>query len=154
MIWSWYTSRWWVGCYIWYNVTAHPVYQSPYCWDACSISHMLNSLLLIAFIHRLILGPHSVHGWRKHSHNKNSIKTDQKWPLIKWLHLAFYETKLIKFWVNSISFSNDFQWYVKHMISISMHHICQHKTEFKHLRTYISEKGILSEFRDILVENI
>jgi len=52
-IWSWYTGRWWVGCYIWYseegtgrgrsplrpllavpNVTAHhqrPVYQSPYC---------------------------------------------------------------------------------------------------------------------------
>ena len=55
IIWSWYTDRWWVDCYIWYskdgtgrrrspprpilavpNVTAHPssasvVYQSPYC---------------------------------------------------------------------------------------------------------------------------
>ena len=67
IIWSWYTGRSWVGCYIWYsekgtrrgrsppgsslyqNVTAHPstasVYQSPYCCVMVRCSAIFNVFL-------------------------------------------------------------------------------------------------------------
>jgi len=60
---SWYTGRWWVGCYIWYSeegtgrghsrqipssLYQRPVYQSPYCCITASCLSWLGSCLSLS----------------------------------------------------------------------------------------------------------
>jgi len=36
LIWSWYTGRWWVGCYIWYSDKGTQLTQAPVCCTKCN----------------------------------------------------------------------------------------------------------------------